>query len=245
MILPRTAAQTPTPSSTDRTSSPVRHARWIAAIVLAVAVLGGTASAWHVWPRAEAACPSYVIKWGDTLAKIAARYHTTISALAKLNGIRNVNLIYSGQRICVGNGAVTAKTSDPLEWSTPAQVRTLLLRAADQHGLPRTLVLAIAWQESRWTQHVISWDGGVGTMQLMSYTTSWLNGYLHKNYSAYRLQDNIQLGTAYLAILWHDFSGQLDKIISAYNEGERNVRTRGIFNWSYVDDVVRWMHDFS
>jgi len=39
---------------------------------------------------------NYLIKRGDTLSGIAARYHTSVAALAQLNGIRNVNLIYAG-----------------------------------------------------------------------------------------------------------------------------------------------------
>lgn len=41
----------------------------------------------------------YVVKAGDTLSSIAAKYKTTVSKLASLNGITNVNLIYVGQRI--------------------------------------------------------------------------------------------------------------------------------------------------
>lgn len=43
----------------------------------------------------------YVIKPGDTLNKIAARYGTTASYLAKLNGIPNPDFIRSGRTICV------------------------------------------------------------------------------------------------------------------------------------------------
>lgn len=39
---------------------------------------------------------SYQIRSGDTLSGIAARYHTTVAALASLNGIKNPNLIYAG-----------------------------------------------------------------------------------------------------------------------------------------------------
>jgi soluble lytic murein transglycosylase-like protein len=245
MIVPRGAAAAPAlPREQHTVQARQALRRWIVGLVLATTVLGSATIAWHARSSAEAACPSYVIRWGDTLARIAERYHTTISALARLNGIRNVNLIYAGQTICVGTGAVTAATSDPLEWSTPAEVRALLLRAADQHRLPRDLVLAIAWQESRWTQHVIAWDGGVGTMQLMPYTTAWLNNYLGTQYDAYRLKDNIQLGTMYLSMLWREFPGQLDKVISGYNEGARNVTTHGIFNWAYVHAVLYWMRLF-
>ena len=42
---------------------------------------------------------SYVIKSGDTLSAIAARFHTSVGALAKLNGIRNPNLIIAGHTL--------------------------------------------------------------------------------------------------------------------------------------------------
>ena len=40
---------------------------------------------------------THTVVWGDTLSEIAQRYGTTVSYLAKLNNIRNVNLIYVGQ----------------------------------------------------------------------------------------------------------------------------------------------------
>lgn len=41
----------------------------------------------------------YTVKPGDTLARIASQHGTTYTALAKLNGIKNPNLIYAGQKI--------------------------------------------------------------------------------------------------------------------------------------------------
>lgn len=44
----------------------------------------------------------YTIKRGDTLTKIAARYHTTVARLLKLNPyIKNKNLIYTGKKVRV------------------------------------------------------------------------------------------------------------------------------------------------
>lgn len=40
---------------------------------------------------------TYTVKAGDTLSAIAAKYGTTVDALAKKNGISNPNLIYAGQ----------------------------------------------------------------------------------------------------------------------------------------------------
>lgn len=43
----------------------------------------------------------YTVRKGDTLAGIASRYGTTYKHLAQINGIKNPNLIYPGQRIRV------------------------------------------------------------------------------------------------------------------------------------------------
>src|SRR5262245_45757720 len=42
---------------------------------------------------------SYTIRSGDTLSGIAARYHTTVGALARLNHLKNPSLIYTGHRL--------------------------------------------------------------------------------------------------------------------------------------------------
>jgi LysM repeat protein len=41
----------------------------------------------------------YKVKKGDTLSAIAKKDNTTVSAIAKLNGIKNVNLIYAGSTL--------------------------------------------------------------------------------------------------------------------------------------------------
>ena len=48
----------------------------------------------------------YTVKRGDTLSEIAMRYRTTVSTLAGINGIRNPNLIYPGQRIIISTSSV-------------------------------------------------------------------------------------------------------------------------------------------
>lgn len=57
---------------------------------------------------------TYTVQAGDTLSKIAARYHTTVQAIAQANNIRNVNLIYIGQRLSIpGNAWATFAASQP------------------------------------------------------------------------------------------------------------------------------------
>ena len=51
----------------------------------------------------------YVVRRGDTLGSIAARYGTSVSALMAANGIRNPNRIYVGQRLYVRGRAPATK----------------------------------------------------------------------------------------------------------------------------------------
>ena len=41
----------------------------------------------------------YLIKEGDTLSEIAAKYGTTVKKLQKLNSIKNIDLIYAGEKL--------------------------------------------------------------------------------------------------------------------------------------------------
>lgn len=202
-------------------------------------------------------CSWYTVRWGDTLSIIASRYNTNYWTLAQVNNIRNVNLIFVNQQLCIpvrqssggtvgssgvlANGTVRWYDYGALDWSSRAQVVTLLHRAASLNGLPANLVLAIAWQESGWYQHVIAWDGGIGVMQLMPYTAQGLNTQTGIRRDPYHLWDNIMLGTTYLRSLWNGFHGNLNDIISGYNEGGWNVIHRGIFNWRYVNNVLSLM----
>ena len=48
----------------------------------------------------------YIVRRGDTLSQIALRYRTTVSSIARINGINNVNLIYVGQRLIIQTGGM-------------------------------------------------------------------------------------------------------------------------------------------
>lgn len=203
------------------------------------------------------ACAWYTVEPGDTLSSIAWHYHTTIWTLAHANAIGNINLIFVNQRICVPfhgrssasgvstNGSVRWYDYNALDWSNRAQVRNLLYQVAAIHHLPPRLLLAIAWQESGWTQHVIAWDGGIGVMQLMPYTAMSINAGIGQQLDPYALWDNLNLGATYLQWLWNSFHGNLTQVISGYNEGGWAVIHRGIFNWAYVNNVLALMNDLS
>lgn len=53
----------------------------------------------------------YTVRAGDTLSHIAARYGTTVSALARRNQIANPNLIQVGQRLVIEDSFTSAPSS--------------------------------------------------------------------------------------------------------------------------------------
>jgi len=95
-----------------------------------------------------------------------------------------------------------------------------LTDAATKYGLPVNLLMAVAWQESRWHADVLSCDGGIGLMQIQYYTYPWLNsvnepvcGLAETNDDPYTLEGNVDLGAKYLKWLscfysyWGDNGG--------------------------------------
>lgn len=57
---------------------------------------------------------TYVVQPGDSLSKIAARFGTTVQAIAQANNIVNVNLIFVGQVLVIpGAGPAPAPPTDP------------------------------------------------------------------------------------------------------------------------------------
>ena len=88
--------------------------RWLALWVIIVAV--GMA----LWPGSVAAQEAvHVVQPGDTLGGLAARYGTTVQALAEANGIVNRNLIYVGQRLVIPDSVAPTVPAAPSP-STPS-----------------------------------------------------------------------------------------------------------------------------
>ncbi len=56
----------------------------------------------------SAASGVHVVRAGENLSSIAARYGVTVAALASANGIANPNHIYVGQRLAIGSGGAAA-----------------------------------------------------------------------------------------------------------------------------------------
>ena len=85
-------------------------AAWFGISTYALAAANGISNANYIYRGQRICIPSiygaptyahYRVRSGDTLSAIARRYGTTVSYLAYLNGISNVNYIYTGQLLRV------------------------------------------------------------------------------------------------------------------------------------------------
>ena len=124
--------------------------------------------------------------------------------------------------------------------------------------LPPNLIDAIAWEESGWQSTIIACDGGIGTMQIMPATATWMNNRFGTNFNVNTLSGNTMLGAEYLEWLVRYFgdyaySGNyslsnqdlLNDVIAAYNVGpgavDPTAGPSGIPNWQYVNNVEALM----
>ncbi len=64
----------------------------------------------------------YTVAPGDTLATVAARFGTTVSALMRANGLYNPNFIYTGQRLRIPTGTAAPIVPPTAPANVPASV---------------------------------------------------------------------------------------------------------------------------
>lgn len=100
--------------------------------------------------------------------------------------------------------------------------RTLLREAADRHGVPPSLVRAMAEAESELKPHRISATGAMGLMQLMPGTARDL-----KVQDPFDSRQNIDGGVRYIRYLWKRYRGDPKRVVAAYNTGPGNVPKKG------------------
>ena len=190
----------------------------------------------------QAAPVVHVVSRGSTLWHIAQRYGVSVSAIAAANRIANPSQIFTGQRLVIprASGPTARAASRPQMSASMAKLvarrdwmRGVLVREADHHGVPRSLVLGVAWQESGWQQKVVSSAGAVGVMQLMPGTAEWIGAtMLGRRVRIHQARDNIHAGVRLLRHYLDRYDGDLDLVLAAYYQGQRAVDTHGIYRVS-------------
>jgi LysM repeat protein len=192
---------------------------------------------------------SHTVRAGETLSTIAARYGTSISAIARANNIDNPNFIFAGQHLSIprgtggGGGAKVSGAVAPLP--SPGGVGATLHRQAAAHGVDPALVKAVAWQESGWRQSARSSVGAIGVMQVMPGTADYVNSALgHGNLNVRKTEGNVHLGVAYLRHMLQ-ITGSRRRALAAYYSGPGNVkgRLKG-YQKAYVRSVLALRNRF-
>ena len=127
-------------------------------------------------------------------------------------------------------------------------VRQQISTAASAYALDPKLVEAVAWRESRFHAGALSAKGAIGVMQLMPGTARDVARSLNISHESSRVWGdwayNAQLGSAYLAGLSADFTGNVLLVSVGYNAGPgrsyRWVRDYGDPR-SRVVDAIDWI----
>ena len=115
---------------------------------------------------------TYKVVRGDTLSEIAVRFNTTVSYLAKLNNIKNVNLIYVGQvlkikeKVVVKPDGSTSKPSEPApkkkKNTSPAKTQATITAFGLQSNTDRTIFATWKWDQSNTKEYLVRWYYGTG-----------------------------------------------------------------------------------
>jgi soluble lytic murein transglycosylase-like protein len=219
-----------------------------AGIAVAMLAVGGQAA---TSATSTASAQTYVVRRGDTLSAIAARYGTTTSALARANRITNPNLVVIGKRLTIPTGASAAPAA-----GLPAKLRAhpdrVALRPNFEHwaghyGVPADLLEALAWVESGWQRTVVSSTGAVGIGQLQPATVDHVRMLIGiKTLDPTNADDNIRMSARFLRFLLDRTGGDTSTALAAYYQGLRSVTTSPILGETkqYVATVLAFLPFF-
>jgi soluble lytic murein transglycosylase-like protein len=140
-----------------------------------------------------------------------------------------------GERVrSVPNQSVgsSAGRTDDLVPAEREYLRPILIRYAQENGLPADLVMALAWVESSWRKNAVSDVGAVGVMQLMPNTVEFVSKKLlglRTNLDPRNPTSNVRMGTRYLKHLIGQNGGSVRQALIAYNQGQTSLRAYGSY----------------
>ncbi|HON76345.1 MAG TPA: LysM peptidoglycan-binding domain-containing protein [Dermatophilaceae bacterium] len=211
---------------------------------------------------------TYVVRRGDTLTAIAARFRVPVGSLARANRVSNPHVIRVGQRLAVPGAKPSTPVAKPAAVPdtflgrtypaavahsaahnravlakapvpTRAQTRTLLIAAARAQGVDPRLVLAIAWQESGWNQRLVSPANAIGIMQVIPSSGQWASSMVGRKLNLLDPRDNVTAGVAIIRSLLRS-ADNTQQAIAGYYQGLAGVRQNGMYadTRQYVANVL-------
>ena len=176
--------------------------------------------------RAEpvaATAPVHVVRVGDTLTALAARFHTTIAALAAANHIDPAKPIVIGQRLRMPAAVPAALTPQRLD------VRGMLDQWSTRLGVDAHLVRALAWMESGFQTEIISSAGARGVLQTLPTTRTYVETVLAGRTIPNSVDGDIEVGILYLKHLLQVFDGDERLALAGWYQGELAVQKHGLY----------------
>ena len=206
---------------------------------------GGAAPAAASAPAAGAPAPqgAYKVRPGDTLGDLARQTGVSVDAMAAMNGLDPSGVLLTGTVLKLPSGApapARAAAPAPSQTVVPAAApaptsqhlsATDIQNIAAAHGVSPSLAAAIAWQESGFSNNMVSSANARGVMQVMPGTWDYVQANLAgRPLDPNSAQDNVHAGVLYLKRLLAESGGDENTAIAGYYQGLGSVRSRGLFD---------------
>lgn len=120
-----------------------------------------------------------------------------------------------------------------LSGTPSASMSALITSAANQYGVPPSIALAVANQESGFNQSAVGTSGEIGVFQLMPATAAGLG------VNPSDLTQNVDGGVSLLSSLYKQYGNWNDALI-AYNEGPTALNAGTVYSssQSYADSIL-------
>lgn len=196
---------------------------------------------------------TYVVKPGDYLYGIAARFHTDPQRIAKRNHLPASLTVVIGQRLRIHvrhaarHAGAQVRGFHGYPVPSRAAVASMIRATAARWHIDGRFALGISYEEAGFNQRMVSSVGAIGAMQVMPATGRWVSTYVvHRPLNIYRAQDNVTAGVALLAVLLRETGGDMRLAAAGYYQGLTSVRNRGMYadTKRYVANVLALRNRF-
>jgi soluble lytic murein transglycosylase-like protein len=184
-------------------------------------------------PAVAAGQVAHTVEPGESLWSIAQQDGLTVEELAAANGLPPYAMLIAGDTLmippaspsasavtgtgeCVWDCASPAHPHPTDEVVTSEEVGSI----ASEYGMSAPLVQSIAWNESSFSNSVVSGAGARGVMQIIPDTWSFIEEQLAEQpLDPASAIDNVKAGVLYLHYLYHLKGGDGNATVSSYFQG--------------------------
>ena len=173
-------------------------------------------------PAVVVSATVYIVRVGDNLTALAARFHTSITALASVNHIDPAKPIVIGQRLRL-------PTAAPALTPQRVDVRSMLDTWSGRLGVDEHLVRALAWMESGFQTEIVSSAGARGVLQTLPTTRAYVETVLAGRKIPQSVDGDIEVGVLYLKHLLKTFGGDERLALAGWYQGELAVQKHGLY----------------